>query len=378
MHRLPIQGPMLVVMGYLLTVASMAIQARTVTLHVINHSPYLNVVEEYTTYTMVGLHFFYILTLLPFKRPQLGEESLNVQNYDRIDEVDPLLSSEQRHRVYGSDITQGDDRDLGEGETRNCFSWLFFHWVQPLMAKGSKGRIKNANDLFDLPPRLKTDLIENTFRRAMNRKDILDEKTTNLTRSEADSRLVSFQELPDIAIVSNTNRTQVDPNEVTSKNKPVLSLLQALHRAFGKQYYSVGILKLIGDLLGFAGPILLKLLVSFIENKIESSWHGYLYAGGLCGSTFLSSMFSSHFNYLVQMIGLKIRAAVISTVYRKSLVVNSVSLSNFNTGEVVNFMSTDTDRIVNFCPSFHLFWSLPFQIAVSLYLLYQQVFDLFI
>ena len=41
--------------------------------------------------------------------------------------------------------------------------------------------------------------------------------------------------------------------------------------------------------------------------------------------------------------------------------------------QVVNFMSTDTDRVVNFAPSFHQFWSLPFQIAVSLYLLHQQV-----
>ena len=41
--------------------------------------------------------------------------------------------------------------------------------------------------------------------------------------------------------------------------------------------------------------------------------------------------------------------------------------------QVVNFMSTDTDRIVNFCLSFHQFWSLPFQVAVALYLLHQQV-----
>ena len=38
-------------------------------------------------------------------------------------------------------------------------------------------------------------------------------------------------------------------------------------------------------------------------------------------------------------------------------------------------MSTDTDRIVNFCQSFHQFWSLPFQIGVSLFLLHQQVPD---
>ena len=55
-------------------------------------------------------------------------------------------------------------------------------------------------------------------------------------------------------------------------------------------------------------------------------------------------------------------------------------------------MSTDTDRIVNFCPSFHAFWSLPLQVftsklinlyfvssfpclqvGVTLYLLYAQV-----
>lgn len=28
-------------------------------------------------------------------------------------------------------------------------------------------------------------------------------------------------------------------------------------------------------------------------------------------------------------------------------------------------MSTDTERIVNFCASFHAFWSLPFQVFIS-------------
>lgn len=42
-------------------------------------------------------------------------------------------------------------------------------------------------------------------------------------------------------------------------------------------------------------------------------------------------------------------------------------------GEIVNFMSTDTDRIVNFAPSFHQFWSLPIQVGISLYLLYNEV-----
>ena len=40
---------------------------------------------------------------------------------------------------------------------------------------------------------------------------------------------------------------------------------------------------------------------------------------------------------------------------------------------MLNFISTDTDRVINFFPSMHAAWSLPFQFAVTLYLLYLQV-----
>ena len=62
-----------------------------------------------------------------------------------------------------------------------------------------------------------------------------------------------------------------------------------------------------------------------------------------------------------------------TSVYRKTVAVARSSLTKFTTGEVINFMSVDTDRIVNFCPSLHAAWSLPFQFAVTLVLLYQQV-----
>lgn len=83
---------------------------------------------------------------------------------------------------------------------------------------------------------------------------------------------------------------------------------------------------------------------------------------------------STHFNFLMSLIGLKIRAAVITAIYRKTLSVSSTTLNSaFSIGEIVNFMSTDTDRIVNSCPSFHAFWSIPLQVGVTLYLLYLQV-----
>lgn len=83
---------------------------------------------------------------------------------------------------------------------------------------------------------------------------------------------------------------------------------------------------------------------------------------------------TAHFNFAVSLVSLKIRASLVTAIYRKTLSVGSTTLNSaFSVGEIVNFMSTDTDRIVNSCPSFHAFWSIPLQVGVTLYLLYLQV-----
>ncbi|XP_009990379.1 PREDICTED: multidrug resistance-associated protein 7 [Tauraco erythrolophus] len=150
-------------------------------------------------------------------------------------------------------------------------------------------------------------------------------------------------------------------------------LFSVLHAAFGLRFYSLGLLKLAGNLLGFSGPLLLNLLVNFMESQQEPLSHGMLYAFGLFAGSFLGALLRNQFSYEVNKVMLMMRAAIISAIYRKALRVSSTSLTRFTVGEIVNFMSTDTGRLVNFCLSFHEVWSLPFQFAITLYLLYQQV-----
>ncbi|NXX28875.1 MRP7 protein, partial [Nicator chloris] len=150
-------------------------------------------------------------------------------------------------------------------------------------------------------------------------------------------------------------------------------LLSVLHAAFGLRFYTLGLLKLAGSLLGFSGPLLLNLLVNFMESRQEPLSHGVLYALGLFAGSFLGALLRNQFSYETNKMALMVRAVIISAIYRKALRVSSTSLARFTVGEIVNFMSTDTDRLVNFCRSFHELWSLPVQLAITLYLLYQQV-----
>ncbi|XP_041353425.1 ATP-binding cassette sub-family C member 10-like [Gigantopelta aegis] len=366
LHNVSLRGPLNMFVIFLLTLVALSVHIRTVILQSMELSSNRDLSEVYTCFIVLGLQVLYLISLIPNKnriyRTDLFTRNLNydspetevitwdhIQSYSGVDRPGTVLMQRPR-------------------ECANCLTFITFHWVQPMMNKGSKGQINSANDLFQLPNRLNTDKIDFEFTELLqSRRDVLKQKNDEIeTQNHLPVENINGEGIDSEVSFRSMNRER----DMNTKHD---SLLRALNSAFGVQYYLLGILKLLADGFGFAGPILLNLLVAYIENKTETNFHGYLYALGLTISTFLGTICSTQFDYNSQIIGLKIRCAIISTVYKKALAVNSVSASRFSTGEIVNFMSTDTDRIVNFCPSFHAFWSLPFQIAVSLYLLHQQV-----
>ncbi|VDK43637.1 unnamed protein product [Anisakis simplex] len=215
----------------------------------------------------------------------------------------------------------------GGDQNASLLSRIFFCWTNDLIRKGYRLQLNNINDLFTLPSSLESDQVEREFIEA------------------ASTRFVDDEEF---------------------------SLTKALFRAFGLQFFALGILKLISDTLTFAGPILLHLLVVCLEDE-KCVEDGYNYSLLMMIATFFSAITSANFNFYISKIGLKIRSAISTAVYDKLLRVSLSTLSAFSSGQILNFMSTDIDRIVNFCGSFHAFWSLPLQLGIALYLLYREV-----
>ncbi|XP_030766381.1 multidrug resistance-associated protein 7 [Sitophilus oryzae] len=312
---------------------------------------------EYSAYLAYGMSIIYLIVQVFYGFTLIPGDSdateLNfVDRYSEIGEQQPLL-----HNAYVRFIEDGDPTYLGVAmEDASVLSKLLFSWVEPLMQKGVKGQLKTSEDLFDLLHCLSCSAVSGELHR--NFLQIYSAGGQNNEQQE------------DEATTSDTIRLQP---EVQVK-KLDYSLVKALHKVFWVEFYSIGILKFVGDCANFASPMILNKLISFIEDKNEDIAYGYLYAGGLLLSTFIAAMADSHFSFLMSMIGFRIKGALITTIYRKTLSVSPHVLNNhFSLGEIVNFMSTDTDRIVNACPSFHSMWNIPFQLAITLYLLYVQV-----
>uniref|UniRef100_A0A668A9W6 ATP-binding cassette, sub-family C (CFTR/MRP), member 10 n=1 Tax=Myripristis murdjan TaxID=586833 RepID=A0A668A9W6_9TELE len=218
------------------------------------------------------------------------------------------------------EITHPDTGEIVAEDGSGCVSRLFYLWLNPLLRRGQRGELDRPCHVYHLPRKLRTSVVCRYF-------------------------------------------------QLEGK----VGLLRVLHKAFGLRYYMLGLLKLVSNMLGFAGPLLLSSLVGFMEEEGAPVSQGAWCALGLFTTTLLSAVLRNVFVFEVSKVALSARASLVSVIYGKALRVSGSGLARFSLGEVVNFMSTDTDRMVNFFNSFHELWSLPVQFSIALYLLYLQV-----
>lgn len=325
--------------------------AFTLTVYIQEHiyldiSKPLQVVRLALTVTRSVLVLVYLLGYaFPCYRTQRDVLSCNAED------VAPLIVSE-----VDESVTVAED---------GC-SWLsrlLYLWLNPLLRRGKRGELERPSDVFQLPHRLRTKAVTVRFNQCWQR--CLDSKGAE--RSAKRDR-------PLRGNLEDNSWSEAQPEGASEEGgQQEVRLFQVLHKAFGLRYYLLGVLKLVASMLSFAGPLLLSALVGFMEKEGAPVSQGVWCAVGLFASTFVAAVLRNIFVYEVSKVALEARAAVISVIYGKALKVSASALARFSMGEVVNFMSTDTDRLVNFFNSFHEVWSLPFQFVLALYLLYLQV-----
>ena len=142
----------------------------------------------------------------------------------------------------------------------NPLSLLSFWWLQPLMKRGAKGLIQRPADLPQLPTSLSTSAISNKFCKILQKgHQQISNQPHNLDEQE-------IRSLGRMSSSSSSLSSTGQRDEAASTVSSSTSLFFALNKAFGWHYYPLGLLKLLSDALGFAGPLLLHSLVSFIEN----------------------------------------------------------------------------------------------------------------
>ncbi|AET39329.1 ATP-binding cassette glutathione S-conjugate transporter YCF1 Ecym_4265 [Eremothecium cymbalariae DBVPG len=168
--------------------------------------------------------------------------------------------------------------------------------------------------------------------------------------------------------------------EIKTKAKP--SLIWALFRSFGTKIILSMVFKVAHDLLAYTQPQLLKLLIKFVydystavsnDTTLEDLpiIRGFMLAiamflVGVVQTTVIQQYFALAFDS-----GMHVSSSMTSMVYQKSLKLSNEASQTSMTGDIVNLMSVDVQRLQDLSQWGHLIWSGPFQIILCLFSLYK-------
>lgn len=179
-------------------------------------------------------------------------------------------------------------------------------------------------------------------------------------------------------------------NITAPKKKRQASILPAIFKAFGPTFLFGVLLKFIQDVLTFASPQVLRLIIQFVEAsttpvvqntlknetvtavhiEAEPLWRGILYAVLLFIVASIQTLFLAQYFQRMFLVGLRIRTALIGAVYRKALNLSNVARKESTVGEIVNLMAVDAQRFMDLTAYINMIWSAPLQIALALYFLW--------
>ena len=248
----------------------------------------------------------------------------------------------------------------------SCPSKLTFSWFTGFAWTGVK-RTLVATDLWDLAPAIRSRRVVARFNRHWEKLS----NSINFVKSAsggANATNASFTKTGEHVQI----KTGSDKKKSETKG-PQISIYPSLVKTFGAAFAIGSVFKLVQDLMLFASPILQQFLIQFVKDPSKPLWQGLFLALCLLLATTVQTLLISQYFYRMYIVGIWVRAAVTSAVYRKALRVSQTSKKDITTGEIVNLMSVDVQRLVDMMPYINMIWSSPMQIAGALFFLWLQL-----
>ncbi|CAJ1971494.1 unnamed protein product [Sphenostylis stenocarpa] len=272
--------------------------------------------------TCFGLLFCYVGYFVKNKGPVREKENNSTQ--------EPLLDSETKiDDALESKETKGGDT-VTPFSYAGILSHLSFSWVGPLIAVGNKKTL----DLEDVP-RL----------------------------GSRDSVLETFPGFRD--------KLETDCGAI--KNVTTLKLVKSLVVSAWKEILFTAFLALLYTLASYVGPFLLDDFVQYLHGQRLYENQGFVLISAFFCAKMVECLSQLHRCFRLQQVGLGIRALLVTMIYSKALTLSCQSKQGHTSGEIVNFMAVDAERVGVFSWHIHDLWMVALQATLALLILYKNL-----
>mmetsp|Transcript_7887 Transcript_7887/g.22525 ORF Transcript_7887/g.22525 Transcript_7887/m.22525 type:complete len:1670 (-) Transcript_7887:66-5075(-) len=150
------------------------------------------------------------------------------------------------------------------------------------------------------------------------------------------------------------------------------SLLRAMWNSFGYFFKLATPLQVFNDVMQFGGPFFLNRLL-LVTERDQPAALGYMYAFLMLLTTTAGTLADNQQFQLVMRAGFRLRAVLVSEVYRKTLFLSPSSRSSVSSGKIINLMTTDIEQMKMVCQNLLGLISAPIRIVIAMVMLYQQL-----
>ncbi|ERN09249.1 hypothetical protein AMTR_s00149p00037740 [Amborella trichopoda] len=152
------------------------------------------------------------------------------------------------------------------------------------------------------------------------------------------------------------------------------SIYKAIYLFSRNKATSNAVFAVINAGTSYIGPYLIDDFVKFLSGKKNQNMtSGYFLALGFFGAKVVETVTQRQWIFGARQLGLRLRAALISHIYKKGLRLSSQSRQSHSSGEIINYISVDIQRISDFIWYSNIIWMLPIQIFLAMYILYTNL-----
>jgi ABC-type multidrug transport system fused ATPase/permease subunit len=121
----------------------------------------------------------------------------------------------------------------------------------------------------------------------------------------------------------------------------------------------------------YVGPYLIDSLVQYLYLNGDERYasKGQLLVLAFVVAKVLECLSQRHLFFRLQQAGIRARSALVAVLYQKSLALSSQSRRSHTSGEMINIVSVDADRVGIFSWYLHEVWQVPLQVVMAMFIL---------
>ncbi|XP_057486245.1 ABC transporter C family member 3-like [Actinidia eriantha] len=192
-------------------------------------------------------------------------------------------------------------------------------------------------------------------------------------------KALDLEDVPQLAGVDSVKgafpvfRNKLESDSGSGSRITTIKLVKALVSATWREILLTAFLALLYTLASYVGPYLIDTFVQYLNGHRAFKNEGYLLVSTFFVAKLIECLAQRHWFFRLQQAGIRARAVLVAMIYNKGLSISCQSKQGHTSGEIINFMSVDAERVGDFCWYMHSPWLVVLQVALALVILYKNL-----